>query len=510
LFCATTGARAADPAPDVPEAVNSITGREIGGHLRFLASDLMRGRDTATAESRLAGEYLAAHLFAAGAEPGNVADPDQKSYFQGFPLEVVTPQVQGTELTLAIDQNGAKRVVHCNLGSDFFVRPQGLVPVEVEAFVVFAGYGRSGSEAKADDYAGLNVKNQFVLVYEGQPGDQGDDSGAAARSLLEAKIQAARKHGAQGLLIVEPPGRRSDARELAFLARNPGLMRPSMSLGSAPAELPALRLADPIRDLVVDALGLTPECKPQDVQECLRVRFRYAARKELKTDRNVVGLFPGSDPAKRHEVILFSAHYDHVGVNEQGEIFNGSDDNASGTSALLEIAQAVGQGPRPARSIAFLWVSGEEKGLLGSHWFADHPCLPAGFKIVADINLDMVSRNDPHKVGVTPSPGHAEHNTLVPTAQESCKAEGMEIVFDADQYFHRTDSASFAGKGVPVIFFFAGVHADYHRPSDDFDKADTEKAARVARAAYRVGWHFARGGELPAKTKAAASKPGPA
>ena len=226
--------------------------------------------------------------------------------------------------------------------------------------------------------------------------------------------------------------------------------------------------------------------------------------KELKNDRNVLGFFPGSDPEKKKEVIIFSAHYDHVGVDSKGEIYNGSDDNASGTSSLLEIAEAFGQGSKPARSIAFLWVSGEEKGLLGSEWFANHQSLPANSKIVADINLDMVSRNDPKKIGITPSPRHRQYNSLVPAAQAMCKAEGMEAVFDADQYYGRTDSYNFASKGIPVIFFFAGVHADYHRPTDDFDKADLEKAARVARVAYRLGYQIAQTREAPKKIE---SKP---
>ena len=114
----------------------------------------------------------------------------------------------------------------------------------------------------------------------------------------------------------------------------------------------------------------------------------------------------------------------------------------------------------------------------------------------------MVSRNDPKKIGITPSPKHSEYNSLIPAAQASCKAEGMEAVFDADAFFFRTDSASFARKDVPVIFFFAGVHADYHRPTDDFEKADVEKAARVGRVAYRLGWQIAQGAEAPKKIKA--------
>lgn len=271
-------------------------------------------------------------------------------------------------------------------------------------------------------------------------------------------------------------------------------------------------LSDPIRDILVKAIGLAADSTPHAIiGGSVRARFRHAARKELKNDRNVLGYFPGTDPKKKKEVIFFSAHYDHVGVDDKGEIFNGSDDNASGTSSLLEIAQAFGQSPRPARSVAFLWVSGEEKGLLGSEWFANHQTLPAESRIVADINLDMVSRNDPKKIGITPSPRHRQYNSLIPAAQSSCKAEGMEAVFDADQYYQRTDSYNFSSKGIPVIFFFAGIHADYHRPTDDFDKADVEKAARVAHSAYRLGWQIAQSPDPPQKIDSeSSSKPEPA
>jgi hypothetical protein len=492
------------PAESVPEAVKTITAREIGGHLRFLASDLMKGRDTASPEARVAAEYLAAHLFAAGAEPMGDADGHGRTFFQSFPLEVVTPLEDGTELALILELNGSKRVVPCKLGSEFLLRPHGIVSGEVEAPVVFAGFGRVNSEKKIDDYAGLGVKNQFVLVYDGQ-GDEtkGRHTQTPAPVFSPfAKAEAARKNGALGVLVIQAPGRQSPTPEVPFSGRNLGFNRPNMTLGPAPLSLPTISLTDPIRDLLVGALGLAADSKPHHILEgSVRVRFRFAARKESKHDRNVLGFFPGSDAEKKKEVIIFSAHYDHVGVDEKGEIYNGSDDNASGTSTLLEIAEAFGQGPKPSRSVAFLWVSGEEKGLLGSEWFADHPSLPADHKIVADINLDMVSRNDPRKIGITPSPRHSQYNSLIPAAQASCKAEGMEAVFDADQYYGRTDSYSFASKGIPVIFFFAGVHADYHRPTDDYEKADLDKAARVARVAYRLGWQIAQGREVPKKIK---------
>ena len=136
--------------------------------------------------------------------------------------------------------------------------------------------------------------------------------------------------------------------------------------------------------------------------------------------------------------------------------------------------------------------------------------LPTDYKIVADINLDMVSRNDSKKIGVTPSPKHGDYNSLIPMAQSSCRTEGMEVVFDADQFYLRTDSYSFAKKGIPIIFFFSGIHADYHRPTDDIEKADLEKAARIARAAYRLGWQVAQGAERRRRSKSSRKKrPGP-
>ena len=364
-------------------------------------------------------------------------------------------------------------------------------------------------DRKIDDYAGLDVKNRFVLVYSGQPGapaanrPRGGGRRMRAFSGAMGKREHAQKKGALGVLEIQPPGHESPVPEVPFSGRNLGFSSPSMTLGHATASLPAITLADPIRDLLVGACGLTADTKGQLLGGGgVRARFRFAATIEKKEDRNVIGFFPGTDPEKKKEIVVFSAHYDHVGVDDKGEIYNGSDDNASGTSTLLEIAQAFGQGARPARSVAFLWVAGEEKGLLGSHWFADHMNLPADYKIVADINLDMVSRNDPKKIGVTPSPKHGDYNSLIPAAQSSCQAEGIDVVFDADQFYFRTDSYSFASKGIPVIFFFSGIHADYHKPTDDIEKADTEKAARVGRAAYRLGWQVAQGAEAPKKIKA--------
>jgi Peptidase family M28 len=516
VSCLNTARADDSPSPaGVPEVVKGITGRELGGHMKFLASDLMRGRDTASPEIRLAAEYIASRLSAAGAQPAGERGPGgSKTYFQQFPLEVVTPQLEGTSVSLSIEQNGSKRVVPCALGVDVSFFPYGLTAEEIDAPVVFASYGQVNTAEKIDDFEGIDAKGKFVLTFSGQrPGKDTAKTASPPTARRGRRIfmrggggsDKALEHGALGTITISSP---TVGGQPSLEASTPmalyGFGQPSMTLGHAPGRLPSLMFADPIRDTIVRATGLTADSKPMSL-DGLRVRFKYAAKKESKEDRNVIGLFPGTDAEKAKEVVIFSAHYDHVGVDDKGEIFNGSDDNASGTSALLEIAEAFGDGPRPARSVAFLWVSGEEKGLLGSQWFSDHVSLPEGYKIVADINLDMVSRNDGKTIGITPSDKHADYSTLIPAAQAAAKEEGLTTKFDADAFYFRTDSYNFARKGIPVIFFFCGVHEDYHRATDDFTKADFEKAARVARTAYRLGWQVAQEKDAPKKIKAAAA-----
>ncbi len=500
LLTLPVAAFAADPqSPStVPDVVKGITAREISGHMKFLASDLMRGRDTGSPEIRLAAEYLGTRLSAAGADPLGDTVAGKRTYFQAFPLEYVTPQLEGTSVELVMEQNGSKRVIPCQIGVDVDVTTRGLMPGQIEGDVVFAGRGRYNPDQNIDDFKDLNVKGRFVLVYSGRGGNAngggprrgGRGGGAGSPRALEL--------GALGVISIRAPGGEQNAQN----NRPPsGFGRPSMTLGHAPMQIPTFTFADPMQEVIAKAYDLTQESPPR-LLDNFRVRFHFAAKKEHKEDRNVVGFFPGSDPEKAKEVVIYSAHYDHVGVDEKGEIFNGSDDNASGTSALLEIAEAYGDGPKPSRSVAFLWVSGEEKGLLGSQWFADHMTLPEGYKVVADINLDMVSRNNASEIGITPSDKHQDYSTLVPAAVAACKEEGLTAKYDADQYYFRTDSYNFAKKGIPVIFFFCGVHEDYHKATDDFTKADFDKAAKVARSAYRLGWQVAQEKDVPKKIKA--------
>ena len=208
---------------------------------------------------------------------------------------------------------------------------------------------------------------------------------------------------------------------------------------------------------------------------------------------NVVAVLEGT--SKKAEAVVFSAHHDHVGRRLDGDVFNGADDNASGTSGLLEIAEAFASGgAKPARSIVFLSVSGEELGLWGSDWFAAHPTWPLD-RIVADVNIDMIGRagrdgDGPITMMVTPSHQHAKYSTIVRDAVGMADRFGIRFT-SGDTYYERSDHFNFAKNGVPVVFFCDGEHPDYHQVTDTADRLVYDRMEAVARLAFWTGWNVA-------------------
>jgi Zn-dependent M28 family amino/carboxypeptidase len=211
----------------------------------------------------------------------------------------------------------------------------------------------------------------------------------------------------------------------------------------------------------------------------------------------------GSDRRLRNEYVLISAHMDGLGTGfpvDGDSIYNGADDNASGTAAILEVAEAMAElkDARPRRSVAFLAVSGEERGLLGSAWFVEHPPIPLE-RIVANVNIDMIGRNWEDTIAVIGKP-YSSLGALVDSVAMAHPELGLTTVDDqwpADGFFFRSDHFNFARKGIPAVFFFNGVHADYHMPSDEAGKIKVEKASRIARLVYEVALAIANADEPP-------------
>jgi Zn-dependent M28 family amino/carboxypeptidase len=218
---------------------------------------------------------------------------------------------------------------------------------------------------------------------------------------------------------------------------------------------------------------------------------------------NVVGILEGSDPVLKDEYVVFSAHMDHVGMGtpdaEGDSIFNGADDNASGTAAIMQVAQAMASmSPAPRRSIVFVAVSGEEKGLWGSQYFVDNPSVPVS-RMVANFNADMVGRNwtdtivaigkEHSDLGATMNRVNAAHPELRMTA--------IDDIWPEERFYFRSDHYNFARKGVPALFFFNGTHPDYHGRGDEPERVDSEKAARISRLLFHLGLEVANARERP-------------
>jgi hypothetical protein len=312
------------------------------------------------------------------------------------------------------------------------------------------------------------------------------------QTAVVAALQSAVQAGAAGLLFaLDPVIDATEVNQIAgSLESQAGLPLAVAGLrfdvaqrffGPAGIDLDAVRRAEPTATVT---LSRVPDAT-------LAMRSSVARSESMVP--NVIGFVEGSDPDLRSEYIAFSAHFDHVGVGTPDaagdSIYNGADDNASGTAAVLELARAFATGGvRPARSVLFVLVSGEEKGLLGSNWFVENPTVPIE-SIVANINMDMVGRNTPDSViGIG-----LDYSSLGPLAQRVAAQHpelGLTIMPDPmpqEQLFFRSDHFNFARKEIPALFLTTGLHEDYHRPSDTADKIDADKIARIA----RLGFHLA-------------------
>jgi Zn-dependent M28 family amino/carboxypeptidase len=278
-----------------------------------------------------------------------------------------------------------------------------------------------------------------------------------------------------------------------------GTFRPILEIRNA-------SLADLVRGRAVDIAALqnrgTREMRVDRVDGMTLTLTQRIVDAQIAAP-NVVGILEGSDPELRDEYVVFSGHMDHVGIgapDANGDsIFNGADDDASGTVAVIEIAEAMASlATRPRRSMLFLLVSGEEKGLWGSEYYAENPTVPVN-AMVADLNTDMVGRNWPDTIVAIGK----EHSDLgrtlerVNSAHPELRMTAIDDLWPEESFYTRSDHFNFARKGVPILFFFNGTHEDYHGRDDEPDRIDAEKAARIARLVFYLGLEIANTQERP-------------
>ena len=472
-----------DYATASTRAAASITADEIRGHIEFLASDDLGGRDTPSPGLEAAAEYLAAEFERAGLDPAG----DGGTFFQRFPY-TRTAMVRERR-RLAYEGPGGEQALE--FGRDYYVIPGQQIAEGTE--VIFGG----PAGQPAGGLVQMARGKVLLFVTEGNPVvGTGED-------LLSA-FQAAAQGGASAVvLLLDDTNAPDSILDLASGIQGAGLATPLPVVGLSPARSRAL--------LGAAGLDLTSlrESPPENAVPLDGITMTVAAPFEISehTPPNVVAMVRGSDPVLQNEYIVYSAHFDHVGVgmpNEAGDsIYNGADDDASGTSVVLETAAAfAAMEVPPARSVIFLAVSGEEKGLLGSKYFSENPTVPIE-NIIMNINLDMVGRNHPDTV-IAVGRQYTNLGPLTDRILQEHPELGFTVIEDPkpeEQAFFRSDHLHFVNKDIPAIFFTTWDHEDYHKPSDEAHLINAEKAARLAQMVFYLGARIASGDENPEWTE---------
>ena len=442
-------------------AASAITPAIMYNHIDYLASDALRGRETPGLGLEAAATWVTESFRDIGLEPAG----DDGTYTQRWPLKRAGFDLPKTAMRIEVGD----WVTGLRIGADFFVVPAVGMP-SASAPIVYAGSGLRPRKGP-----GIDITSRFAMMV--LPGTRPD---SAWRRTIESAMQAAVPAGATGLVMILDPGFDESL-----------LNQAGASLGAA-APIFLIGLKHDVAQSIVRRAGLSPDRAlaapaPPAAQDFGRLTISLVRSNEVDHPPNVVAVLRGSDPALRDEYVVISSHMDHIGVgapNLAGDsIYNGADDNASGTAAMIGVAEAfAAMDERPARSILFLATSGEELGLLGSTWFTDHPPVPADH-MVANINLDMIGRNSPDSI-VAIGQEYSSLGALAYRVARERRELHLTIASDPwpeEQLFFRSDHFNFARIGVPALFFTSGVHADYHRPSDELRYIDTDKTARVAR-----------------------------
>ncbi|MFN8010866.1 MAG: M20/M25/M40 family metallo-hydrolase [Holophagaceae bacterium] len=469
----TTRALAAGPLLLLALAAPAQDRARLKEDVFTLASPGYQGRATGQLGQRLAADLVARRFREAGLQPlrpGGFGGPTP--FHWPYTLERVRIDEGGSRL--ALDGSPVK------LGSEAFTSRA--LPGSGEAVLV--GYGVRAPEAGWDDYAGAEVRGRWVVAFDGEaPRPSGCEAQAWSQACAaEAKAAAAARAGALGLVLLQDqrPGARDLARLGAWISRAARGGRVALK-GAAAVPPPSILVPAAGLKAFPGAAGLQERVaaagRPLPPRVLGRLDYAPKVRSEDLPASNVVGLLPGADPALKEEYVILSAHHDHVGL-EGGALHPGADDNASGTSVLMEVARLL-RGARPRRSILFVSVSGEEIGLFGSQAFVDAPPVELG-KVKADLNIDMVGRNDPAELSVTPARVDGAVSSLTQQARVIAGARGLRLTDEADTYWTRSDHYTFFRKGIPAIFFFGGMHKDYHQATDTPDKINLEKLVRVA------------------------------
>jgi len=478
-------------------AVDSITEAEIRDHIYFLASDALRGRDTGDTGYEIAAGYVASQFLAAGVHP---LIPDEDSNPGYLQLLNMTKLSFGPENTVSLrDGRDSSSLV---FGTDYFIVSNSISErQEVSGSLVFAGFGIEDPDRDWDDLEGMNISGSIPIVMFGFPGEEITSVFAGKTpdnpwTSFRTRINALELRGAVGIVAVLDPRSMDNWGLMAsFFTRNQLTVSGRTPRSRFPeAKIPVIFLGRQIlRDLFsnqdFNPITLEGTYSSFSLDEASLTLVTQTHQESLKVP-NLVGVVEGSDPILKDEFVVLGAHLDHLGIRG-GEVYNGADDNASGSVGVLEVAEAIAMAP-PKRSLLFVLFTGEERGLLGSRHFVEHSPVPLE-QIVAVVNIEMIGRWSHRPMGsdqLFAIIGDSEDGTLRETLT---RVNGTGFGYQLDipeKFLGGSDHVAFHNEGIPNITIAGsppyGTHDDYHRPGDDADKIDISAMKKAVALIYEL------------------------
>ena len=495
----------------------AITEKQLKDYLYFVASDAMEGRDTPSRGLDITAEFLKMNLSRWGFKPAG----DNGTFFQK--IELTVESINPANNILEVDGRSF------NLNNDFFrISGNG----SANALMVFAGNGWVVKSKNIDAYKGVDVRGRIVvLMGDGFPHPvtlTSAPSGVTEADLSGTKgtdwsdpVTYATNNGAAGILLIASPQAQAGwSRIRQFYSRGnmfPTKLRPQRPV--TVSKLPVALVSNSVADTIfAGASGAKDSATPFTIDKTVSITTMGGS--ESRWTQNVVALWEGSHPVLKNEMVAIGAHYDHVGTNQnapgEDKIWNGADDDGSGTVAVLSIAEALAKSRvRPKRSILLVWHAGEEKGLWGAEYFNKFPTIDIK-KVIAQLNIDMIGRSlDPNNVIKCDQPGKrcnenlTKANEIYVIGSEMMSStlgavtKGTNNAFlklnynykyddpnDEERFFFRSDHFHYAVNGIPIAFWFDGVHEDYHQPSDHADKIDYTKMEKITRTIFLTMWEL--------------------
>jgi hypothetical protein len=487
------------------EGLKAINQENLRSYMTFFASDEMKGRETGTDANDAAALFIKSNLMRLNVRPAT----GMMDYYQEIPFQATSLRTVFT-LNAAGEKFSTDSVI-------LFAQPA--IP-EISGEVVFAGYAYQDEKSGYSDLKDVDMKDKIVLFMTGVPGPKDPAENAAVFNNKEQqKFLPLFQKGPKAIFIVYNPSSPFTDPYKSGLADMVGssIVEFEGTMGKSAPTTPVhigfitkgtadMMLKYSGSDLKQLQQKIDATQKPSSFTvEGVSLNVQTVMKKDHFKGRNVIGFIEGSDPVLKNECVVYTAHFDHTGTGKKGEVYNGADDDASGSMVLLEVANAfMNLKKRPLRSALFVWVNAEEKGLLGSKYYTENPVIPLKNTLL-DINLDMVGRSKlPSDTGkvfgydlTVTMPGELqvytahESSDVTRMLAASASDAGIKIIDKGkDLEFGGSDHESFWNKGVPAIFLHSGIHADLHRTGDDVDKIDFDKMEKTAKLVFLLGYRI--------------------